>query len=477
MKIGQRVGKNILSLSVAQFASAILSLLLSIYIARLLGDIALGKYYIAITLPSFLIIFLDLGYETFLIREVARNKSLGSKYLSSTFTFRLLLIPIMVSIFLFIVNLMDYPDSTRNLVYLFTIYYVFLSLSNLFIVIFRAFEKMEYEATTTIIISILRIILSLLFLYLGYGLVELAFIFIFSGIFNLIICYLICRKKFVKPKLEIDISYIRNSIKIALPLSIVTIFSLIYVKIDTVMLSFMKGDEVVGWYNAAYSLTLSFTPFPLIILNALLPVLSYYHISSKESLKIVYEKAFKFLFYLGLPLAVGIFMLADSFIFLFYGPEFTNSIVALKILAWDILLKFLYLCSAYILISTDQQKQMTIIVIATALLNIILNLFLIPSYSYIGSGIATLITEIFLLVLYLYILTRNSYTINIKKILFQPIVASSIMAIFLWYFQDIQLALKILIAIFIYLTLLFVLKGFSKEDFRLIRQLIEKGKD
>jgi O-antigen/teichoic acid export membrane protein len=180
---------------------------------------------------------------------------------------------------------------------------------------------------------------------------------------------------------------------------------------------------------------------------------------------------------LGLPLAVGIFMLADSFIFLFYGPEFTNSIVALKILAWDILLKFLYLCSAYILISTDQQKQMTIIVIATALLNIILNLFLIPSYSYIGSGIATLITEIFLLVLYLYILTRNSYTINIKKILFQPIVASSIMAIFLWYFQDIQLALKILIAIFIYLTLLFVLKGFSKEDFRLIRQLIEKGKD
>jgi O-antigen/teichoic acid export membrane protein len=343
--------------------------------------------------------------------------------------------------------------------------------------IFRAYEKMGYEATITIFISILRILLSLLFLYLGYGIITLGLIFIFSGILEFIIIFFVCRKKFVKPKLEIDISFIKKSIKISLPLAVVSLFGIIYVKIDTVMLSFMKGDAVVGWYNAAYSLTLGFNQIPILIMNALLPLLSYSYIYSKKSLKIAYDKSFKYLFYLGLPLSIGIFMLADGIIFFFYGAKFVNSIVALKILAWDILIKFLYLCSSYILISTDKQKQMTIIVIATALLNITLNLFLIPIYSYIGSGIATLITEFFLLLIYLYINARNSILPNFKKFLFQPIIASSGMAFFLWQFPEIQLFLKILIAIFIYFTLLIVLKGFSKEDFQILRQLIQKGKD
>ncbi|MCK5019646.1 MAG: polysaccharide biosynthesis C-terminal domain-containing protein, partial [Candidatus Peribacteraceae bacterium] len=196
----------------------------------------------------------------------------------------------------------------------------------------------------------------------------------------------------------------------------------------------------------------------------------------KESLKIAYHHSFKILFYLGLPLSIGVFMVADEIILFFYGAEFVNSIVALKILAWDILLKFLYLCSSFILISTDKQKQMTIIVIVAALLNIILNLFLIPSYSYIGSGIATLITECFLLIIYLYINMRDSIIPNFKNFLFQPIIASGVMAYFLWHFTEIQLVLKILIAIFIYFALLVVLKGFSREDFQIFKLLIKKEK-
>jgi O-antigen/teichoic acid export membrane protein len=473
----QRIGKNLIALSTSYFSVAILSMLLSIFIARLLGDVALGKYFIASYIPPLFLVLLDLGFETYIIREVARKKDQASKYLSNAFTFRLLLIPIIISMILVAVNLLGYPENTKYIVYLFSIYYIFSSLSSLIKMTFRAFEKMGYEAIITIFISILRISLCLLFLYLGYGLLTLALIFIFSGILEFIITLLVCRKKFVKIKLEIDISFMKKAIKIALPFAVVTLFGAIFVRIDTIMLSYMKGDAVVGWYNAAYSLTLGLNPVPLLIMNAILPLLSYSYISSKESLKMAYDKSFKYLFYLGLPLAIGTFMLADGIIFLVYGAEFVNSIVALKILAWDILIKFLYLCSSYILIATDKQKQMTMFVIATALLNIILNLFLIPSYSYIGSGIATLISEFFLLVIYLYINVRDSLAPNIKKFLFQPIIASSVMAYFLWQFPEIQLVLKILIAIFIYFTLLIVLKGISREDFQIIRQLIKKEKD
>lgn len=476
MKSVQRIGKNLIALSTSYFAVAILSLFLSIAIARLLGDIDLGKYYLAISLLTLFNVFLDLGYETYIIREVARENSLAGKYLSNAFTLRLLLIPVIISTIFITVNVIGYPENTKNVIYLFMIYYMFASLSSIIKMIFRAFEKMGYEAIITIFISTIRILLCLLFLLLGYGLLTLALIFIFSGILEFIITFFVCRKKFVKPKLEIDISFLKKSIKIASPLAVVSLFGIIYVKIDSVMLSFMKGDAVVGWYNAAYSLTLSFNPVPILIMNALLPLLSYSYISSKESLKIAYDKSFKYLFYLGLPLAIGIFMLADGIIFFFYGAEFGNSIIALKILAWDVLIKFLYLCSSYILIATDKQKQMTYIVIATALLNIILNLFLIPSYSYVGSGIATLITEFFLLTIYLYMNIRDSFTPDIKKFLLQPIIASSIMAIFLWQFHEIQLFLKIILAVIIYFVILFLTKGFSKDDILLFKQLFKRKK-
>lgn len=472
----RRIVKNILSLFASQLNIAILSLILSIYIARVLGDNALGKYSFIIAFPRLFLVLLDLGYETLLIRNVSRKKSLASEYLGNILGFRLLLIPIILTLIVIVINIMGYPNDTKYLVYLFSIYFVLLSVSSVFRVTFRAFEKMEFEAGINIFTAFLRIPMSLFFLHIGYSLIEIGYIFIFSAIIEIIISYLLCKKIIVKPEVRIDLLFVKNTIKFALPLALVSIFGLIFVKIDTVMLSYMKGDDVVGWYNAAYNLTQGFSAIPILLMNVLLPLLSYYYIYSKQSLKKGYEKSFKFLFYLGLPLSIGIFMIADNIIYFFYGLEFINSIIALKILAWDILLKFLYLCTSFVLISINRQKQMTIIVISTAMLNIFLNLLLIPGYSYIGSGIATLITEIFLLIMYFYLIIRDSLNPDIKKFLFQPLIASIIMAFFLWHFSNIELFIKIIFSIMIYFVILILLKGFSMEDMIILRQLINRKK-
>jgi len=471
----QRVVKNVLSLLTTQIILAILSLVLSIFIARFLGDVAFGKYSFANAFPIIFLIFLDFGFETLLIRDVARDKSLAGKYLTNILVFKVLLIPFVFSFIVISINIMGYPESTKNLVYLISLYIIFLSLSAAFKVTFRAYEKMEYDAGISTFFTIIRTGLGILFLFLGYGLIEIGWIFVLSTFIEFIISYLICRKKFVKPKLEFDFSFLRKSFKNALPLGIFTVFSFIFVRIDTVMLSYMKGDAVVGWYNAAYSLVLGFTPIPQLFMMSLLPLLSYSYISSRKSLQITYEKSFKYLFFLGLPISVGIFMLSKNFIILFYGDEFINSIDALKILTWDVILKFLYICAGYILISTDNQKKMATLVVFSALLNIVLNLFLIPSFSYIGSGVATLITELFLLISYLFLNMRNSFSLHIKKFLFQPLIACGVMALFLYQFPEIQLVEKIIFAIIIYFIILFLTRGFSKDDILLFKRLIKKG--
>jgi len=391
---------------------SILALILSIFIARILGDIAFGKYTIANALPQLLAFLLDFGYATLLIKEVSKDKTLSNKYLSNTLKFRLILFPVIFFILVISVNIMGYPDSTKNIVYLFSIFVFLRTVSNIFYATFRAFEKMEYEAAIVTFNTIFRTSLGLIILSLGYGLIELGLIFVFSGVAEFVIALVICKKRFVKTKFQIQPSFFRNTIKTALPLAMLGIFGIIYVRIDTVMLSLFKGDAVVGWYNAAYNLVLGFGFIPVLFMYSLLPVMSVYYVSSRESLQNAYEKSFKYLFILGLPIAVGIFILADKFILFFYGKEFINSVVALQILAWDILLFFLSTCAGFVLISTDKQNQMAVTLLFSIILNVTLNIFLIPLYSYIGAGIATLACELFLLLIYLYIIKKNSFTIH-----------------------------------------------------------------
>ena len=77
MKTVQRIAKNTAALFAAQFVVSILSLVLSIAITRSLGDVIFGKYSFALAFTALFAVFLDLGYNTLLIRDVARDKIAG----------------------------------------------------------------------------------------------------------------------------------------------------------------------------------------------------------------------------------------------------------------------------------------------------------------------------------------------------------------------------------------------------------------
>jgi O-antigen/teichoic acid export membrane protein len=378
MNTVQRIAKNTAALFAAQIVVAILGLVLSICIARMLGDVIFGKYSFALAFTAIFAIFLSLGFPTLIVRDVARDKSLASKYLGNIAVIKVILSVIIFGLVALTINLMHYPHDTTIAVLIFGIYIVLLSFADIFRITFRAFERMEYEACVVTIRQILTVSLGLAAIFLGYGLIAIACVFLIGGIFDFLLSFLICSKKFAKPKIEIDINFWKNATKSALPLAFLGAAVIIYIRIDTVMLSAMKGDAVVGWYNAAYSLVLALKAIPHLFINALFPVMAGFFISSRSSLKVAYEKSLQYLLILGLPLAAGTALLADQIIPLFYGEQFSNSIIILQILAWDILLFFLHESIGTVLIAMNKQNQMATIAGGCAVINIILNLILIP---------------------------------------------------------------------------------------------------
>lgn len=469
----QRVAKNTFALFIMQIVASILSFLLGIFIARNLGDIGLGKYSFAYTFVFFFAIFLDLGYNMLLIRDVSRDKSKVDKYVSNLLSFRLISSLIVFIFIILTINLMGYPSDTKNIVYLFAFYIILDSFSYIYKMTFRAFERMEYEAAISISSNILRVSLALVVIFLGYGLIVVGLVFIFSSIFDFLISTIICEKKFVRSRTEFDFSFFKSTIKIALPLVMISIFSTIFVSADTVMLSILKGDAVVGWYNAAYNLVLGLRIIPQLFVSALFPTLSYYYVTSRKSIKVVYEKYFRYLLILGLPIALGATLLSEKIILFIYGSEFMNSIIALQILSWDILLIFLYTILGCFLVAIDRQNDMVIAILVTAIINVIINIILIPHFSYIGAAAATVVSETILLGYYFYLVSKYIVVLPIHKILVKPFIALVVMAIFILFFSWLGFFMIVIFSIIVYFSTLYLIRGISKDDVALIREIIK----
>lgn len=478
MSTVQRIAKNTAVLYAAYITAAILGLVLTIYVARILGDVTYGKFTFAIIFAGFFGILTNLGMNAIIIREVARDKSKASKYLGNIVILRIILAVIVLALIVVVINAMDYPPDTVTAVYIFGGYTIITSLANIFRVTFRAFERMEYEAGVNVLERVITTSLGLLVLVMGFGLIELAYVFLIAGIINLFLSYWLCAGKFARPKFEIDLGFWKETIKIAIPFSLSNIFVLIYVRIDTVMLSVMKGDAVVGWYNAAYNLVLGFEPIVFVFMTALFPIMSRFFISSEESLKITYEKSFKYLVLVGLPISVGGMVLAGRIIPFLFGGEFINSIVALQILIWDCLLLCMYRPILYLLGSINRQGSMALIGAIGALINVGLNLLLIPRWSYIGAGITTLITEVLVTIASWYVASKYFYRLPMHKIMAKPLIASIVMgAIVYWLSQatTINLLWLIVLGVVSYLALLYLTKALSKDDIALLKQIIRPG--
>jgi O-antigen/teichoic acid export membrane protein len=211
---------------------------------------------------------------------------------------------------------------------------------------------------------------------------------------------------------------------------------------------------------------------PIILGTAVLPVMSRFFVSSTDSLRATYEKSLRYLIVLGLPMTVGTMLLAHHIISLLYGAEFTRSIVALQILAWDILLFFLYSLLGTLLISIDRQKEMAVAGGICALVNVILNLILIPSFSYVGSSVATIACEVILFGLYFFFASKYLALLPLHKMAFKPIIACAPMALFVCFGPGLNLAVIIILAAVIYFAMLVLIRGVPRQDIALLNELI-----
>jgi O-antigen/teichoic acid export membrane protein len=473
MSNAKLIAENTFFLFVGNIVSKVVSMFSLILVARYLGEAGYGRYSFVFAFISFFSIISEIGILQILVREISRNPEITGKMIGNG-----ILIKIVLAIFAFVaanlcIYIMGYPEETISAVKIASLIFL-VDIFATYGIIYEVNLKMKHTIFFMLIGNLLMLGLIVIFMKFNLGLNFIVLATVTASASKDLLLFLSSRK-YLKLEFHVDYQVCKSLIKNSIPLALSSLFTVIYFRIDTVMLSMMMGDTIVGIYSAAYRISEAAIFIPTILMTSIFPLMSKSSKNSDDILALSYERSIKYLFSLALPMAVGTTILSDKIIIAIYGDGFKGSVVALQILIWAIAAIFLNYATGSFFISINKQKYYMFFTGTGAVINILLNIILIPKYSYIGASIATVLTELSTLIMNFY---KIPSAISKKRLISQTypsIAATIIMAAFLLIGGNNFFGLLIIVpSIVIYFISYYVFKGIDSYDKIILMKILRK---
>lgn len=466
------IAKNTSYFTFALILQKILSFTYFTLIARALGPEDLGKYYFAISFATIFSIFIDLGLANVLTREVAKEKEKAQELLGSVLAIKIPLSVLTAVILIAAINLMGYPELTKNLVYLSALCIMFDSFSMTFFSTIRGFHNLFFESVSSVIFQFIVLVFGLAALHFGLGLVWLVAALLAASVFSFLYSFFLLRLKWkIKVSPVWNIEKIKFIFAIAIPFGLYAGFQKLFTYLDTIFLSIFSGDAHVGLYQIAFKIVFALQFLPLAFTASLYPAFSSYWKDNREQLVITFERAMNYLIIISLPVSAGIIALADKIVLLF-KEGYTDAVLPLRLVMVGLIFIFINYPVGSLLNACDRQKTNTRNIAAALAASVILNLILIPRFNSVGASITVIIANLFMFILGM---SKVSGIIRYRplKILLPALkaIASALLMFFCALYLKNYLNIFLVIAVsgVVYVIVLFLLGGFKKEDILSIR--------
>ncbi len=394
--IKQTLFKNAFWLWLGVVINKLLMLALLIYVARILGATEYGKFTFAFAFVSLLVVFHDFGLPTIITREFAGDKEKREEFYA-IISLKLLLVfgaffLILLSSF-FITSHFD----VQKIILVLALFSIVNGCAAIFYAVFQARQKIEYQVWSEILQVLLISGLGFLILFKIPSINNLSYVYLFSALLALIFVLFFFHFKIFPLKINWKFSVWRKFLLMSWPLALTSLFGVIYSYTDSVMLGSWDMLAETGWYNAANKIVMaSLIPMGLLS-TSFYPVLSKFFQESKEKLQKAWDYQLNIMVLISFPLMAGGIVLAPGIINLFYPAEFAPAILALQILIVSAGAISLYRPFYDVMIVSNQQAKTFWMTAAGVVINVILNLILIPKYNLYGAAAATVITHLIIL--------------------------------------------------------------------------------
>lgn len=489
MALAERLAKNSTYLTASSLLQKILSLAYFTYVSGVL-EYKLDNYLFALNFAGIFIIILNFGLIPALTREGSKQPDQLPQQLNIIITLKLFLSVIVVVAMLVVYHLLNwtkvawlhsepFTSSVTVLIYLAAIMIVFDTFRSIFLAVFRARQEMHFEAIGQLGYQIIVVAVGLTAVFYNYKGRGLLFaLLVASGWYCLFALYLLIRKA------KIHLHWVKPTwtswkywLYLAAPFALADAFFKLNGSLDSVMLKYLSDNSGdVSWHGIASKLVVTLTVIPGAFATAFFPVMSKAYIESREDMKHIFEQMMKYLLAISVPISIGVLVLAPKIIQSWYS-KFPATTDALQIFALSIVLLFINYPIGNVLNAANKQGVNTLNMGIALLVNIILNIVLIPPYGYIGATIAAVVSTIVLVYLG-WRQVKRIITIDYQALLQQfgkMLLAAIGMGVVLMLAESVlPLMLLILLGVVIYSVLVLTVGGISFSDVQAFYKVIRR---
>lgn len=419
---------NFIMNAMLTMSSFLFPLISAPYIYRVLQADGKGKVTFATSLVAYFLMLARLGIPTYGVRACAKVRD-DKQALSKT-AHELLIINVIMSLVsygLLFLALVFVPQLRED-----RVLYLVVSLTIIFDTIgmewlYKALEQYSYIAIRSMIFKLIALVGMFLLVkskddYVIYGGLTILAASA-SSIFN----FFHARKYIsMRPMGGYKLSPHLKAVAIFFAM---TCASTVYTNLDTVMLGFMRGETVVGYYDAAVKIKSILVSIVTSLGVVLLPRASYYvERGLMEEFRSISRKALNFVFVAALPMMLYFMLFARQGILLLSGEGYDPSVSAMQIIMPTLLFIGLSnILGIQILVPMGKEKVVLWSLIVGAVVDVIINILLIPGYGAAGAAAGTMVAE-FAVLVYQFVVLRKEVWPSFRKISYWKLILALVVA-------------------------------------------------
>lgn len=389
----QAMASNAAWLGVDKFARLLIAVPVTFLVARHLGTEAFGTLNFAISFISLFSVLASAGLDQIVIRALVSHPKLQGRLLGTALALKLGFAGLALILALVTNNFTTIEDKhARLLVQIVSISLLFQS-ADVFDFWFQATLASKQTVLARLIALALATFLRISCIWLGLGVSAFAWIVSAEAFASAAFLLFAARRASIDFRgflfrRAIFVGLIKNS----WPLLISSVAVILYMRIDVVMLEYMKGPKEVGLYAAATRVSELWYAIPMILCASAFPSLIRSRALSQSGYLQRLGSLYFLLTWLAVLIALPLSLASNWLVNTFYGASFSAAGIILAVHLWASIPVFLGVASnQFLLVENLQHISLYRSLIGLAS-NVVLNVFLIPTYGALGAAVATLIS-------------------------------------------------------------------------------------
>lgn len=428
--VRQTVAKNTFWLAFSNFGGRFLRAILVIYAARVLGASGWGVFSYAVSLVAFITTFSDIGINSILVREAVKagDETERRKIMSTSFIAKMAGLALGICVVLFVTPHITSVKEVNAIMSIVVFILIFDVLRDFGFYVIRALEKMEWEAALYLLTNVAILAFGVAFLAFSRTVSSLALAYAIGDAVGVVATYVLLKNKLRGLFTNFSRSTLKTIVLSAWPFAITNFLGILMINTDILIIGWLKSAADVGFYSAGQRIVQLMYLFPAIINVSALPTLARLANKNNEKMRRVIERLVSLSFAIGIPIAIGGFILGKEIILLFFGKDYLAGTASFQILILTLLADFPVTILAGLIFSYDRQRSLIVNGIVAGGLNVLFDFIFIPRFGITGSAVATFLAQ-FISMQYLWWVAKRTNHFEILSHLKRVFVAAAAMAI------------------------------------------------